>query len=198
MKFNKKIIILIIISAALVSILVSIYAKYKPANIVKTVDNSNSKILSYNDYERLFNNMVDNFKVPGFEVKASTLGDNVTVIDKELSFDKRQYLTLDGTLNSSGTKPTDEQFTLEDKAQSKQITIGIFYTNSYIGNDLLGWPNNDGFANLNKSLSDKCSYSVLTYKNLVILIHQSSVDKADINLMNETIKSLILVLKNFK
>lgn len=154
----------------------------------------NNHKLTWDEYQLLFKYIVNNINIKGLELKASTLGDNITAVDKELTFNKRQFLTIDGTFDNSSMKPTEEQIILEDDSQGKQFTISILYTDNYIDENLIGYPSNVGFDNLNETLVKKATYSILTYKNLVIVIHQISIDKYDLDLMYGAMKSLVDLL----
>ncbi|EGD50640.1 hypothetical protein TheetDRAFT_2539 [Thermoanaerobacter ethanolicus JW 200] len=193
---------MVIILIVVIIALTFLYYKIHLGNINKIRDNlitnnettDNLDILSYKDYKELFETMVKTFNIEGFKVKASTIDGNVTAIEKELSFGKREFLTLNGDFNSPNT---DEQFTIENEKQNIQITVGIYYTKNYIGNDFVGWIYNKGFAHLNKNLAEKNSTAVLTYKNLIVLVQYSSTSEVDISLMNNVMKALIEILKNF-
>lgn len=64
---------------AIVVISVLSFKKYNnktsEPNFTSKATNVESQILSYDDYQRLFENIVNNITVPKFKVKASTLGD---------------------------------------------------------------------------------------------------------------------------
>lgn len=158
------------------------------------VNEINNELLSYENYESLFEHLVNTLKIDGLELKASTIDGNLTFIEKDLSFNKREYLTLDGT---DSMETTEEQIVLENKDQSKQITIGVFFTNSYIGNDLVGWPNNVGFKDLNQDLVKSTNYAIITYKNLIITIHQSSTHTADLDTTKNVIRAVEKALNEY-
>jgi hypothetical protein len=171
---------------------------YPNSKMIDAATQVTNDMLSYEEYEKLFEYIVKSFKVDGLVIKASTLGENLTILDKDLSFNKRTHLTLDGSFSQVIAKPTDEYIILENKDQSKQVTIGMFFTNSYLGNDLIGWPTNAGFGNLNEHLANGTNYAVLSYKNLIITVHQSSTDKIYIELTKTSIRSIINELNEYK
>lgn len=180
----------------IISFLFSIY-QYTLIKNLKNNLTTNDKNLDYNTYEELFKYLIKNIDVPNFSVKASTLGDNISKIDKDLSFNKREYITLTGKMEIDNISPTEEQIILENKEQEKQITIGILYTNSYLGNDLVGWLNNQGFSDINSDLASKNNSVILTYKNLIISINQCSTNKIDIDTSINTVRELIHLLKSY-
>lgn len=180
----------------IISFLFSIY-QYTLIKNLKNNLTTNDKNLDYNTYEELFKYLIKNIDVPNFSVKASTLGNNISKIDKDLSFNKREYITLTGKMEIDNISPTEEQIILENKEQEKQITIGILYTNSYLGNDLVGWLNNQGFSDINSDLASKNNSVILTYKNLIISINQCSTNKIDIDTSINTVRELIHLLKSY-
>lgn len=157
-----------------------------------------NELISYSEYEKLFETIVNKIDINAFEVKANTLGDNASKVGMEVTFGKREYLTKSGNLNTNNIEPTEEHIVLENKNQSNQITIGVFYNENYIGNDLLGWTNNYGFNDLNEKLVQNANFAVLSYKNLIILIHQNATDKAEINITRDALKNIIKILQEYE
>lgn len=162
--------------------------------IVDTSTVDSEVALTWEEYQLLFEYMVDNISITDLELKESTIGSNVTAVDRELTFDKRESLTLVGELS---TKTTEEQIILEDANQTKQFTITVMYTDNYIGENMIGYPTNEGFNNLNGTLVNKATYSIFTYKNLVIVVHQVSIDKYDTDLMYSAMKSVVDLLVEY-
>lgn len=159
---------------------------------------SNQKKVSYDDYESIFKYIVENISIDGFNVRANTLGNNMTIIDKDLSFNKRETLTLQGNANMNIVQPTDEQLTLESNNNNTQITISILYLDTYIGNDFIAFPNNLGFDDLNEDLINKAVLTSFTYKNLIFLVHQVASDEYDVDLMNNINRELIKLVNAYK
>lgn len=154
--------------------------------------------LTYEQYEDLFNYMVSNIKIEGFKLKGSTIGDNVTIVEKDLTFDKRKYLTLDGNFTGSEPKPTDEEFIFENEKQDCQISIGMYFANDSLGNDLIGWSTNLGFNDINMNLAKQTDYMIMSYKNCIITIHQSASNEANDEITKKFSRSIIGLLKEFK
>ncbi|MFL2106006.1 hypothetical protein [Desemzia sp. FAM 23991] len=89
----------------------------------------------------------------------SNLGDSVTVIDKELSFNKREFLTSDGELSDKSTQKTityvngTKYFTISFMRNEENIT------NDFQGSDWLYFSQDDVY----------CVPLIMTYKNIIIL-----------------------------
>lgn len=158
----------------------------KPKVEVSTTSNSNHKtnqtqknIMSYQQYENLFKHMNDKLKIKNFQLKESTLGPDVTIIDKELSFNKRDWLTIDGTKDDLTPKSTQETLYFEDKKQTTLLSISFAYTNNYVGEDMLQYQVPSGYTKINQELANKSDLILLSYKNIVISIQQNNSSKVD-------------------
>ncbi|TCT17557.1 hypothetical protein EDD68_1285 [Melghiribacillus thermohalophilus] len=151
--------------------------------------------LSYKEYQELFKTLADKLNIKGFDLKATTLGDNVTLVGENVTFGKRKYLTLDGTFNPSDPKTTQEFLVYENNDESIQITITLAYTETNLGNDMLFKPTFEGFQETNKNLISKYNFASLSYKNLVIHVHQISENKAENSITMSVLESLVKFLE---
>ena len=170
----------------------------KPSSRVINENVKKEEIVSYDKYEEFFDYVIKNINVEGFEIVADTLGNNLTVIDKELSFGNRESLTVRGDLNMNLSQPTEEILILEDKDKKNQITISMIYTKKNIDNDLISYIANNDFEQLNKDLADKYGITTTTFKNLVFTIVNVSEEKIEYNQINKINKELINLITNFK
>ena len=170
----------------------------KPSSRVINENVKKEEIVSYDKYEEFFDYVIKNINVEGFEIVADTLGNNLTVIDKELSFGNRESLTVRGDLNMDLSQPTEEILILEDKDKKNQITISMIYTKKNIDNDLISYIANNDFEQLNKDLADKYGITTTTFKNLVFTIVNVSEEKIEYNQINKINKELINLITNFK
>lgn len=169
----------------------------KPSSIVIDKNVKKEEIVSYNKYEDFFEYAIKNINIEGFQVVADTSGNNITIIDKELSFGHRETLTVRGDLNMSESQPTEEILVLEDKDKKNQITISMIYTNKLMDDDLISYIAND-FENLNKNLSEKYALTTTTFKNLVFTVVKTSEEKFEFTEINKINKEIINLLTNFK
>lgn len=79
--------------------------------VVKTTTHTDQKtnqtkhpILNPVQYEKLFKHMDEHLKMDQFQLKRSTIGADFTAVDQSLSFGKRRWLTVDGTIDTSSTQ----------------------------------------------------------------------------------------------
>ncbi|MBG9736890.1 hypothetical protein M5X00_10510 [Paenibacillus alvei] len=154
-----------------------------------TIENT-KKILSYAEYQTLFEALKSNLKISNFELKTGTFTSDLTIVDKDLTYNKRQYLTLNGELDTGEPKTTQELLIFENKNQSTQISIRIAYTQNYIGEDIIDWSMLTGLSNINEKLSEMSDIVTFSYKNIVFIIYQISETKKDIDITKETIRNI--------
>jgi len=140
---------------------------------VKTTTHTDQKtnqtkhpILNPVQYERLFKHMNEHLKMDQFQLKESTIGADFTAVDQSLSFGKRRWLTVDGTID---TPSTQETLYFENQKQNTQLAIHFAYTDRYIGNDRVQYQSNGGYGEL----------LIISYKNILISVQQNSLQKVD-------------------
>lgn len=155
------------------------------------------RIIAYSDFQQLFDSLVKTLRIPGYTYKSGSVGLNIVIFEKDLSFNKREYLTLDGKFDSSDAKPTSELLLFESSDGTNQLTIRLSYTSSYIGNDLVDWSSARGYAGTNETLAQKTELSTLTYKNLILTILQTSEEEADMEASKAAIRSLIPIITKY-
>lgn len=110
--------------------------KDNEADIQKSHDEDT---LSFEEYQQLFIDMSNELELKGLELKKATTGKDVKIAGKEATFGKRKYLTLDGTLDMSNVRSTQESLIYEDPESTKHISITMAYNKNNNGNDLLMW-----------------------------------------------------------
>ena len=157
---------------------------------VKTTTQTNQKtnqtkhpILNPVQYEKLFKHMNEHLKMDQFQLKGSTIGADFTAVDQSLSFGKRRWLTVDGTID---TPSTQETLYFENQKQDTQLAIHFAYTDRYIGNDLVQYQSNGDYGEL----------LIISYKNILISVQQNSLQKVDSDTTQEAAKQVIHELKN--
>lgn len=104
---------------------------------------------------------VSKIQLPDYQLspELSNLGNSVTVIDKELSFNKREFLTSDGELSGKSTQKNityvngTKHFTVSFMRNEENIT------NDFQGSDWLFISQDDVY----------CVPLIMTYKNMIIL-----------------------------
>ncbi|WP_294747250.1 hypothetical protein [uncultured Exiguobacterium sp.] len=150
-------------------------------------------ILNPTQYERLFKYMNEHLAMEQFQLKASTIGADFTVVDQSLSFGKRRWLTVDGTID---TPSTQETLYFENQKQDTQLVIHFAYTDRYIGNDVVQYQSSDGYKGLNQKLSNQSDLIIISYKNILISVQQNALQKFDSDTTQEAAKQVIHELKN--
>ncbi|KMK75788.1 hypothetical protein [Alkalihalobacillus pseudalcaliphilus] len=144
--------------------------------------NSNSEIkksLSYEEFETLFHEIKDHLKVEGYEVKSSTTGIDLTVVDKDLTFGSRDWLTVDGEFHmDNGSQSTQNSIFLENEQSSKLISVVIAYTESYMGEDMVYYLIDNDYP-INQNLAQTTDLVTISYKNLIITVLQTADSQAE-------------------
>lgn len=137
---------------------------------VKTTTHTNQTkhtILNPVQYERLFKYMNEHLEMDQFQLKASTIGADFTVVDQSLSFGKRRWLTVDGTIDTPSTQKT---LYFENQKQDTQLAIHFVYTDRYIGNDVVQYQSSNGYKGLDQKLSNQSDLIIISYKNILISV----------------------------
>ncbi|WP_287026077.1 hypothetical protein [Exiguobacterium sp.] len=158
--------------------------------VVKTTTHTDQKtnqtkhpILNPVQYEKLFKHMDEHLKMDQFQLKRSTIGADFTAVDQSLSFGKRRWLTVDGTIDTSSTQ---EALYFENQKQDTQLAIHFAYTDRYIGNDLIQYQSNGDYGEL----------LIISYKNILISVQHNYLQKVDSDTTQEAAKQVIHELKN--
>ncbi|MBD8498102.1 hypothetical protein [Paenibacillus arenosi] len=169
----------------------------------KDIPNNDEKILTYPEFQELAIDLEKQLKINGFHFKngSSTLPD-ITIIDKKLTFNTRDTLVLNGSLDPNEIpQPTHHLLIFEDnKDKSKvnnQLVIRLAYTKSYIGNDIVDGNKNFGFSETDQSLAEATNLMILSYKNLIISVQLTSHNKADRDVLIDSIYPIVEMIKNY-
>ncbi|MNW36361.1 hypothetical protein D3C74_133740 [compost metagenome] len=160
------------------------------------IDKSVDPILSYTQYEGLIKSVADNLNITDFTLKAAS-GENIVVVEKELTFGKRENLTLDGKRNMANVQPTSHLFIYENQDQSKQIIIRFSFNTNFIGNDLLDWSGTNSYENINSKLASQMDMATLSYKNILITVQQLAIIETNFEITKTSIKEVIQLLKKY-
>ncbi len=142
----------------------------------------NEKIFDYEDFRQLYENMEDNLNIEDYSLIYGSNGEHTVAIGPELTFGKGVFLTLSGdTIND----PTQDVLYFESKDMQTLISVSISYTENCIGNDCIYYlpsSGEDAFESELKVLSD---FMIISYKNLVITVHQTNKVKVDREITKE-------------
>ncbi|TVX89595.1 hypothetical protein [Paenibacillus agilis] len=169
----------------------------------KSIPNNDEKILTYPEFQELAIDLEKKLKIKGFHFKngSSTLTD-ITLIDKKLTFGKRDTLVLSGSLEPNKIpQPTHHLLIFEDNDDpskvKNQLVVRLAYTNSYIGNDIVDGNKNAGFKGTNQTLAESTELMILSYKNLIISVQLTSQDKTNRDLFIDSIHPIVDMIKNY-
>ncbi|WP_440895003.1 hypothetical protein ACS127_10550 [Amphibacillus sp. Q70] len=166
---------------------------------VEPLENSLSEkdeALTFEDYQSLVGKLEEELEIPNYQLQASTFDYSIIIIDEELSFGKRQYITLDGTQESPINATQESLLFLHEQGDSL-ITITLAYTDNYIGNDILYYNAIDGFAGIEEELTEHVDLLSISYKNIVISFLQTKTDNVDIEDTTNAAKSLVSFLEKY-
>lgn len=150
------------------------------------------EVLSYKEFENLFNKFSDEVEIEGYMLKDSSAGIDAIRIDEDLSFGKRKWLTKDG---ESLTAPTQEMFFYENEERTRLLTITLAYTENYIGKDMLFYNVSSGY-DINDELSNN-EIIALSYKNIIIHIVQTTTDDIEMEDTQKAADSIIKYIETY-
>lgn len=142
----------------------------KTSQIVKKEDEG-KKSLSYKQYRELYNLIKNNLELKGFNQVSSTDGETLVAVAKDLTFNKRNWITLNGKSYQS----TQDTIFFESKDKKTLVAINFAYTPNFIGNDIVFYiPSIYKDFKINSNLKNLTDFMIISYKNLIINIHQTS------------------------
>ncbi|MBQ6447031.1 hypothetical protein KGR20_15745 [Cytobacillus oceanisediminis] len=166
--------------------------------IAETKENNETKnndgvktdpIISYTEYQSLFEKLVSGLVISGYSLDKSTLGNDLIIVDSDLSFGKREFLTADG---SNSWESTQETMYFLNKNKDRLLTITISYTDAFIGNDLVFYNSYEGY-DLDESLINN-DILTISYKNLLFTILQTSTAQISMDDTVDAGKSIVRFL----
>lgn len=157
--------------------------------------NEQKQILTYEQFRKLFNDMATNISIPNSKQVEKTDGLNLVAIDKNFSFGKRLFLTLNG---DQSDEETQERIIFKD--ENGIITlIDLIYLKSFVGNDLILWPTHETKTFKSESIMKQFDEAIVSYNNVLVKISQISDDKPlQLQNMYETIESMTSFLQSYK
>lgn len=140
--------------------------------------------ISFDEYLRLFNEF-QTLSFPEYHLNTdiSFLSPSVRAIEPDLSFGKRQFLTVDGEMDFDDDTSTERVLYFD--SNQKRFAISLIYTETNIGNDFLG---SDWLAFTEENLSNSF---LISFHNVLILTTLEGTQPLDFNEINE-IHSIII------
>lgn len=149
-------------------------------NIQVKDENKNVPEIDYEEYSKIFDYMANNLKLNHFEYKDGDTIPGVVVVDKDLTFNKRKVLNLTDEINTAESKSTQKLLIYENKELNKQITIIFSYIPYYIESNMINCLTPWNYDKTTQQLSEKSCMSTVNYKNIIITITETSINKSDI------------------
>lgn len=83
----------------------------------------NRDAIPYEQYQEIFNRIVQEVKVDGFSYTGGSTGDNLTIVDPEITFGTRSYLTVDGTFDGNRPLTTVETAIFENDERDAAVLV---------------------------------------------------------------------------
>lgn len=139
---------------------------------------SEKPTLSFDEYLQLFKEF-QTLSFPGYQLNTniSFITPGVRAIEPELSFGKRQFLTVDGEMNTNNDTST-ERVLYFDSGQ-KRFAVSMLYIDTDIGSDFLG---SDWLAFTEENVSNSF---LISFNNILILITLEGTETLDFDEINE-------------
>lgn len=161
----------------------------RDSNEISTMENDekleelgrSENAFDYEDFRQLYEEMENNLATEDYSLIYGSNGKHTVAIGPELTFGNGVFLTLSG---DNINDPTQDVLYFESKDMQTLISVGISYTESYIGNNCIYYLPSSGedFQSELKVLSD---FMIISYKNLVITVHQTNKEKVDREITKE-------------
>ncbi|NUU59393.1 hypothetical protein [Paenibacillus agri] len=153
---------------------------------------SNQQLIPYDNFSKIVEDM-ENLEIPDFQYKESPL--SIMAVDKALTFDKRNYLTVDGEQNEQST----QKRIIYQNNDELIAVVDFIYLEHFIGNDLIYW-NSRGSDTL-KDNKNVLGYNdlIFTYQNILVKVTVYS-DKglADVTVLNKIANPLVQYFKKYE
>lgn len=174
----------LLISLVLVSV-ASIIINIVQYDNTQNQNNDNIDKATYEEYQMFCNYVSENLKIEGLENKYSSKQDNIIVIEPEWSFNKRNTLRLNESMEI--VTPTIEMYVYEDHEANCLIQINICYLENYIGNDLHSYIGNNSDLDVNSELAFCATSATISYRNILIVIQQARNNSCKDNYLNSSL-----------
>ncbi|WLR43420.1 hypothetical protein LC087_04390 [Bacillus carboniphilus] len=118
-------------------------------------------------------------------------GETLTITNKKLTFDKREWLTLENKNKDS----TQDVLIFESTDKKSLINVHLAYTDNYIGEDAILREVTVGDDQIDSDLKNNTDLMIISFKNIVITVVQTAEVKADIDITHVFVESVINILK---
>lgn len=131
----------------------------------KATSENKEDVISHKKYQKIFLRMVKSLKFKDYNFVEATEAANITAIEKDFSFGKRENLTLDG---KQSHLETQERLVYEKKDKSAYLIVDLIYLNKPLENDMVYWNARNGEAFKENSPLRIYDDNLLVVNNLLI------------------------------
>lgn len=154
---------------------------------------TNENKIEYEEFVSLFDKMNSEMKLTDYENLGGNEGIQLIYIDKKISFDKRNYLTID---NQQSNSPTQFRIEYIDSENKSLATIDLIYLENVLENNLIYWDNPIVNNTENEFLRKKYNENIISYKNILIktclfAIGANEVDDSTLTTISEDVVDFI-------
>ncbi|HHT88573.1 MAG TPA: hypothetical protein GX002_06155 [Clostridiales bacterium] len=161
------------------------------------LDNDNG-IISYEQYRKLFSDLSENFLPKDCVKLTATENLHLVIVDKDNSFGKRGFLTLDGEQSDTSTQ---QSICYESINKEYILYIELIYLNKELDNDLVYWHSNfaDGF--IDESLAKMYDENILSFHNILVkmtLLRKSDSSTSTFEFFRLTTLDMVDFLSNYE
>ncbi|PZD96548.1 hypothetical protein DNH61_07025 [Paenibacillus sambharensis] len=190
----KKLLLILGISLIVLPSMTSCLNNSSTANVpsVQDIVETDNQI-SYKAYTTFLDDFTNNIVIEGFTLTPPLK--TIFLIDRDLTFNKKDTITLEGGKNDFN--PTQQLFIFENSDKSVQLYVRIAYTNVEMGNQLVSWEVPSGHEGVDQELVNKTDMATYTYRNLIITVTQNSKTQAELDLTKEAVRSVLVILEKY-
>lgn len=137
--------------------------------VAKTAPTQN--VLNYPQYLEFVKHLRDNFTPEGYSHVTDTVERPVTIIiEKDISFGKRETLTLTGDMKDPRPLPTQNRVVYQDQNQGYVLYLDVIYTDTWLGDQLLSWDLEAPNELPDVPVLGQSSQSLYSHKNFLVKV----------------------------
>lgn len=136
-------------------------------------EDKSADFMEYKDFTSFFNNMNQDLKLSNYENLGGNEGVELVYIDAQLSFGKRNYLTLD---NKQSNLPTQQRIEYMANNGKSMAVIDLIYLETTLNNDLIFRSNPLSDNGENEFIRKTFAENIISYKNILVKISLFATD----------------------
>lgn len=160
-------------------------------------NNEDTDFIEYNDFITIFNKINIEMKLTNYENLGGNEGVQLVYIDEQLSFGKRNYLTIDNEQSNLSTQQRIEYMNDDGK---KLLVIDLIYLDKSLNNDLIYWSNPLSGNSENEFIRKTFTENIISYSNILVktslfAIGSSEIDSSMLTGISEEVVEYIQSIK---